>query len=54
MGLWSKLTGTPPAEPPAGRTAADRRRTAREIRRIDTGTAAWLRRGGTGHREETR
>ncbi|WP_327679519.1 hypothetical protein [Kitasatospora sp. NBC_00458] len=52
MGLWSKLTGTPPAEPPPGRTAAARRRREREIRRIDAGTAAWLRTGGVGHRRD--
>ncbi|MGW3072349.1 hypothetical protein [Kitasatospora sp. NPDC001132] len=53
MGLRSLLTsGNKTADPtPAGRTARDRARRDREIRKIDAGTAAWLRRGGRGPRD---
>ncbi|MFF7991749.1 hypothetical protein ACFZDG_18390 [Kitasatospora xanthocidica] len=53
MSLWSKLTGGQPASTPStGRTAKERARREREIRRIDAGTANWLRRGGRGPRTE--
>ncbi len=50
MGLWSKLTNPPDRHP--ARTPAERRRRNDEIRRIDKGTASWLRRGGTGPRKD--
>ncbi|MFB7907664.1 hypothetical protein ACFC1T_14625 [Kitasatospora sp. NPDC056076] len=47
MGLWSKLTGGQTASTtPTGRTPRERVRREREIRRIDNGTAKWLRSGG--------
>jgi hypothetical protein len=53
MGLWSTLTGNQPASTtPASRTPRERARREREIRRIDTGTAAWLRRGGISPRKD--
>jgi hypothetical protein len=51
MGLWSKLTGSQPADTSIGRTPRERTRRAAEIREIDAGTTAWLRRGGIGPRQ---
>jgi hypothetical protein len=48
MGLWSKLTGGQPAA--STRTPRERAARAREIRAIDTRTAAWLRAGGYDRR----
>nr|BEK68831.1 hypothetical protein KPHV_60580 [Kitasatospora purpeofusca] len=48
MGIWPKRTNT---DPPPRRTPTERRRREREIRAIDTGTANWLRSGGTGPRK---
>ncbi len=45
MGIWTKLTGGQDA-PPAGRTAKERKRRAKEISGIDRRTAGWLRAGG--------
>jgi hypothetical protein len=45
MGIWTKLTGQ--EQPVAGRTPKERRRRAKEISRIEKGTASWLRAGGT-------
>ncbi|MFJ9448185.1 hypothetical protein ACIRRH_41175 [Kitasatospora sp. NPDC101235] len=54
MSLWSKLTGgqTAASTTSTGRTARERARRSAEIRRIDTGTASWLRRGGIGPRKD--
>ncbi|WP_224274049.1 hypothetical protein [Streptomyces sp. LS1784] len=53
MGLWSKLTGGQSASTtPTGRSAREQVRRNAEIRRIDAGTAAWLRRGGIGPRKD--
>ncbi|MFG2913334.1 hypothetical protein ACGF0D_10645 [Kitasatospora sp. NPDC048298] len=53
MGLWSTLIGGKTANPPtASRTPRERARRAAEIRKIDTGTAAWLRAGGRGPRKD--
>ncbi|MCG6493419.1 hypothetical protein [Kitasatospora sp. A2-31] len=51
MGLWSKLTGGQTATTPASRSAGEQARRSAEIRRIDAGTAAWLRAGGRGPRK---
>ncbi len=45
MGIWSKLTGGQDA-PPAGRTAKERKRRAKDISRIDASTSKWLASGG--------
>ncbi|MFJ2579988.1 hypothetical protein [Kitasatospora aureofaciens] len=53
MGLWSKLTGGQTAtSTTTSRTPRERARREREIRKIDAGTANWLRAGGRGPRKD--
>jgi hypothetical protein len=52
MGLWSKLTGGESASStPTGRTPRERARRARDIKRADDNTRAWLRSGGLAPRK---
>ncbi|MGA5820842.1 hypothetical protein ACPC54_23615 [Kitasatospora sp. NPDC094028] len=51
MGLWSKITSSQTASA-TRRTTRDHERRNREIRRIDAGTATWLRNGGIGPRKD--
>jgi len=51
MSFLSKIFGGETASTaPTGRTPKERARRAKEIRKIDAGTAAWLNRGGFGPR----
>ncbi|MFH8380659.1 hypothetical protein ACH4E7_06915 [Kitasatospora sp. NPDC018058] len=52
MGLRSLITGgNKTATNATGRTAKDRLRDSGNVRKIDAGTAAWLRAGGRGPRK---